>query len=133
MTTKATGSYAITGWDEKPYDEDAETPKLTKARFTNAFSGDIEGEGSAETLMVYPTDTSASFVGLQSVTGSLGGRKGSFVLQSHGTWEGGVAKAEWFVVPGSATGALAGLTGKGGYTARPDGNCDVTLDYDFGA
>ncbi|MFE7708681.1 DUF3224 domain-containing protein [Streptomyces sp. NPDC057486] len=131
LTAKAAGSYEITSWDEKPYAEGPDTPKLTKAHFTNAFSGDIEGEGAAETLMVYPTDSTANFVGLQTVTGTVGGRKGSFVLQATGSWLDGVARAEWFVVPGSATGGLVGLTGKGGYTSQPDGSCAVTLDYDF--
>jgi hypothetical protein len=51
------------------------------------------------------------------VVGTISGRSGTFVLQTSGTFSGGVTRAEWFVVPGSATGQLAGLSGTGGYTA----------------
>jgi hypothetical protein len=131
MTTHGTGTYQVTAWDEKPYEEHEGQTKLTRTSMTNTFTGVIQGEGSAEMLMAYPSETSASIVGLQKVTGSLGGRKGSFVLQTTGAWVNGVAKAEWFVVPGSGTEELAGLSGKGGYVSTTGGACDVTLDYDF--
>ena len=72
-----------------------------------------------------------SFVGLQKVNGAVAGRKGSFVLQAQGTFEGGTAKAEWFVVPGSGTGELAGLKGRGGYTSGSGGSAELTLDYEL--
>ena len=50
------------------------------------------------------SESSATYVGYERVTGTLGGRSGSFVLQGVGTWEGGVAKTTWTVVPGSGTG-----------------------------
>jgi Protein of unknown function (DUF3224) len=131
MTTQGTGTYQITGWDEKPYDEQAGEAKLTRANITNTFTGVIEGEGTAELLMAYPDEASATIVGFQKVTGSIEGRKGSFVLQTAGTWVGGVARAEWRVVPGSGVGELAGLTGAGGYVSTAGGACDVTLDYDL--
>jgi hypothetical protein len=40
-------------------------------------------------------------------------------------------RAEWFVVPGSATGQLVGLSGTGGYTAREGTTCDVELTVDL--
>jgi hypothetical protein len=40
-------------------------------------------------------------------------------------------KGDWFVVPGSGTGELAGLRGEGGFQAELGQHADVTLDYWF--
>jgi len=132
MATKGTGTYQVTGWDEQPYDEQDGVAKTTVASIDNTFTGVIEGSGHSRTIMVYPSEASANFVGLQRVTGSIGGRKGSFVLQASGDWVGGTARAQWSVVPDSGTGELEGLTGTGGYVSGENGACDYTLDYDFG-
>ncbi len=81
MTRRATAMFAIKGWDEKPYNEAAGLPKLTRASVTKTFKGDLEGESQLEYLMLYRADGTASFVGLERVLGRLGGRSGSFVLQ----------------------------------------------------
>jgi hypothetical protein len=100
---------------------------------TSVFRGDIEGEGVSQSLMTYPDDNSANFVGLQQVTGNVGGRSGSFVLQVNGSYADGVAQAAWSVVPGSGTGDLRGLRGEGGYVAKHAEypNVSITLDYNF--
>jgi hypothetical protein len=131
MSTQTKGQYKVTGWEENPYDALDGSTKLSKARITNTFEGDIEGDGTADYLMAYAGDAYANFVGLQRVAGSIAGRKGTFVLQTSGTFSDGVTRAEWFVVPGSATGQLTGLSGKGGYEALDSTTCDVTLDYDL--
>jgi hypothetical protein len=130
MTTHATGSFEGKGWEESAYDEGEGKPKLTHAGVTNAYKGDIEGEGVLEYLMVYLADGSVPFIGLERISGRLGGRTGSFVLQHSGTWENGTARATWAVVQGSGTGELSGLRGSGGYEAAHDAS-SLTLDYDF--
>jgi hypothetical protein len=129
MATQGKATFQVTGWEEKPYVDKKGSAKLTQAHVTNTFSGDIEGEGAAEYLMAYPSDDSATFVGLQRVDGSVKGRKGTFVLQASGTFAKGLAKAEWSVVPDSGTGELEGLTGKGGYESKSDGSADVKLNF----
>lgn len=96
-----------------------------------SFKGDIEGEGTLEYLMMYCIDGSASFVGLERIVGHLGGRAASFVLQHSGTFAGGVAKATYFVVPGSGTGELSGLRGEGSFASGHAQEYPMTLDYDF--
>jgi Protein of unknown function (DUF3224) len=81
--------------------------------------------------MMYRTDGTASFVGLEQVTGSIGGRSGSFALQHSGTFEGGMAKVILSVVPGSGTGDLSGMTGEGGFNVGHQPPFNMTLDYDF--
>jgi hypothetical protein len=131
MSTHAIATFQIKSWDEKPYNEIEGLPKLTRASVTKSCKGDIEGEGMLEYLMMYRADGSASFVGLERIVGRLGGRSGSFVLQHSGVFEGGVAKATYFVVPGSGTGDLHGLRGEGSFASGHAQEYPMTLDYDF--
>jgi hypothetical protein len=131
MTTHAASTFKIESWNERTYAEVDSGRKLTQASATQAFSGDIEGEGAVEWLMCYRPDETADFVGLQRVTGQVGDRSGSFVLQTAGVFDGKEAKGDWSVVPGSATEELDGLRGKGEFNAPLGGQPSVTLDYDF--
>src|SRR2546430_17529652 len=84
---------------------------LTRASVTKTYTGDIEGEGQVEYLMMYRSDGSATFVGLERVVGRIGGKIGTFVLQRTGIFESGLAQESYSVIPGSATGDLQGLLG----------------------
>jgi Protein of unknown function (DUF3224) len=131
-TMTATGTFKATSWEEGPFAELEEAPRLTHARIGSAYTGDIEGEGTAEALMYYGEAATASYVGFERVVGRLGERSGSFVLSSSGAWEEGAARTTWSVVPGSGTGELAGLRGEGGYVARRDeAEIIYRLDYGF--
>jgi Protein of unknown function (DUF3224) len=98
---------------------------------TKTFTGDIEGEGHVEYLMMYRSDGSAAFVGLERVVGQIAGKTGSFVLQRIGKFEGGQAKETYSVVPGSATGELQGLQGNGSYTVGHGMEHPFTLSYEL--
>jgi hypothetical protein len=113
MKMNANARFAIKSWDEQPYSEGQDQPRLTRAGVTKSYSGDIEGEGHVEYLMMYRSDGSAAFVGLERVVGRIGGKTGTFVLQRTGIFEDGQAKESYFVIPGSATGELQGLVGDG--------------------
>jgi hypothetical protein len=113
MKKSATARFAIKSWDEQPYGEGQDLPRLTRARVTKTFTGDIEGEGQVEYLMMYRGDGSATFLGLERFVGRLGGKAGTFVLQRTGVFESGQAKESYSVIPGSGTGELRGLRGDG--------------------
>lgn len=113
MKQSANARFAIQSWDEKPYSEGPDLPKLTRASVSKTFTGDVEGEGHVEYLMMYRDDGSAAFVGLERVVGQIGGKSGTFVLQRSGVFENGEAKESYSVVSGSATGDLRGLSGEG--------------------
>ena len=55
--------FAIKGWDEKPYSEGHDLPKMTRASVTKTYTGDIDATGHVEYLMMYRSDGSATFVG----------------------------------------------------------------------
>jgi Protein of unknown function (DUF3224) len=128
MTT-ANATFQVTGWDEKPYAEHGDSGKLTEARVTQQIEGDLEGSSDVRWLMAYSADDRADFVGIQTVTGSLAGKQGSFVLRSAGTFDGKVAEADVTVVEGSGTDQLAGLTGTGRFSSPMGDTATVTLDY----
>lgn len=130
-TVHATGTFKATSWDEKPYAELEGAPKLTHAHVTNSYHGDIEGEGTSDSLMFYGAEGAATYFGFERVVGRLGGRSGSFVLEGTGTWKDGVATTTWSVVPGSGTEQLRGLRGQGGFAAGSGLEVSYSLDYHF--
>jgi hypothetical protein len=127
----ANARFAIKGWDEKPYSEGQDLPKMTRAAVTKTFTGDIAGEGHVEYLMMYRSDGSATFIGFERIVGSLAGRAGSFVLQRTGVFENGMAKESYAVVSGSGTGELQGLRGEGATAVGHGMEHPFTLTYDL--
>jgi hypothetical protein len=132
-SAKARASAVITvhKYEPVPYDEPAEGPVLTRIHVEESFSGDISGDGAVEFLQAAQPDGSASFVGIERVAGTLAGREGTFLLQDAGTVTGNVVSGDWFVIPGSGTGGLAGLRGEGGFRANLGEGAQVHLDYWF--
>jgi hypothetical protein len=126
VSTQAKGTFKIDGWDEQPYAD-----KLSRAQVTATYSGDIEGQGETEWLMCYREDKTADFVGFQRITGRLGDRSGSFVIESTGAFDGKVASGPLAIVRGSGTGDLAGIVGTGEFSAPMGGEPSLSLDYDF--
>jgi hypothetical protein len=97
---------------------DANGLALVRDTLTERFSGGIEGEGRAEHLRYLRPDGSNTFVGIERITGTVAGRRGSISLTCHGTTTDGVVTGVWHVLPGSGTEELAGLRGRGVFTAR---------------
>ena len=127
----AIGKINVRTYEPSPYDQPDDGPALVRIHVEESFSGDIQGEGVATFLQTTMRDDEASFVGVERVTGSVGGRSGTFVLQDQGTVKDAVVSGDWFVVPGSGTGELAGLRGEGGFKAALGQGADITLDYWF--
>jgi hypothetical protein len=131
MKRIANARFAITNWDEKPYSEGQDMPRLTRATVTKTFTGDIEGESHVEYLMMYRGDGSARFVGLERIVGRIGGKSGTFVLERLGEFEGGEAKESYSVIPGSGTGELRALRGDGTSAVGHGTEHPFTLTYEL--
>ena len=131
MSTHAQAQFEVQSWDENTYEELDGEAKLTRASVGQAFTGDLEGDGSVEWLMCYREDKTADFVGLQRFVGRLGSRSGSFVMQTQGSFDGTEAKGSLDVVAGSGTEELSGITGTGAFAAPLGSTASVELDYDF--
>ena len=130
QATRAVATVVVTRSEAKPFDQDS-NPALLEIALTETFTGDIEAQSEVRALQARRDDRSASMVSLQRVRGTLGGRRGSFVLQGCETIEGGRIKATWFVVPGSGSDALCGLRGEGGFEGEFGKGSQATLDYWF--
>jgi hypothetical protein len=128
MTT-ANASFQVTGWDEQTFVELDGGGKLTQATVQQAISGDIEGSSDVRWLMAYTAEDRAEFVGVQTVTGALANKRGSFVLRSVGTFDGKQAVGDLTVVEGSGTGDLEGISGTGSFEAPMGDTATVSLDY----
>lgn len=129
--TRANATTAVLNYQPIAYDQPPEGPALSRIHLEESFSGDIDAYGVVEFLQSTFADASASFVGIERVNGTLGGRRGTFLLQTTGTVSGNVVSAEWFVVPGSGTGELSGLRGTGGFRANLGQGGSVHLDYGY--
>jgi len=130
MKDHANAIFEVKTWDEKAYEESDGT-KLTRARVTKAYRGDITGDATAESLMFYRPDGSATFTGYERVAATVGGRRGSFVLEARGTYRDGTATCDCTVVPGSGAGELVGLRGEGRYVATHADYPNVTFSLDY--
>lgn len=128
MTT-TTGRFDLTSWVEEAYD-DADGARLVKVRNTKTFEGGISGTSSTELLQAIAGDGGAAYVGMERVGGEVDGRKGTFVLRHSASMTadgGGDMRVD--VVPGSATGDLAGLTGELTITMTPEREHSYSFAY----
>jgi hypothetical protein len=108
----------------------AEGSTLGRMSIDKQYHGDLDATGKGE-MLTAGTDVkgSAGYIAMERVTGTLQGRKGSFVLQHSGTLTRGAPQQSITVVPDSGTGQLAGLAGKLTITIAPDGKHSYTFDY----
>ena len=76
------------------------------------FAGDFEGTSRGQMLgSRSAVEGSAGYVAMEKVTGKLGGRTGTFVLQHVGTMKRGTPEMNVSVVPDSGTGQLSRISG----------------------
>lgn len=120
----------VLNFEAKPFDQ-TPSPALMEIRISETLTGDIAGESTVRALQLKRDDHSASLVSMQRVSGELGGRKGTFVLQGSESVDNGNIRATWFVIPGSGTGDLSRLRGEGGFKGQFGKGSDGTLDYWF--
>ncbi|GLQ98379.1 DUF3224 domain-containing protein [Dyella mobilis] len=89
-----------------------EAAKLGRQTLDKRFSGDLEASSLGEMLSAGGNvQGSAGYVAIERVTGTLHGKRGSFVLQHVGTMDRGVPSLSIHVVPDSGTEELTGLKG----------------------
>ena len=116
MTGHASGTFDVklTPQAEDDKSQEMKSENLTMGRMTidKQYHGEIEGTGRGQMLTAgTPVKESAGYVAIELVSGSLQGRKGSFLLQHTGTMNRGVPQLSITVVPDSGTEELVGLSG----------------------
>lgn len=109
----ASGSFEVKLVPQKLDNKEAESANLGRMSIDKKFSGDLEATSHGEMLSAMTGVTgSAGYVAMERVSGTLQGRKGTFVLQHSGTMTRGAPEMSVTVVPDSGTGDLVGLAGR---------------------
>jgi uncharacterized protein DUF3224 len=116
-------------YDEEPYGE-AEGTELSRVHISRTFSGDLEGESTAE-IMIAKSEGGGGYVGHDRITGTLGGKTGGFVIQHGGIMGPEGISNTGTIVPGTGSGELEGITGEGTLLADEEGNHTLTLLYEL--
>ncbi|WDS34659.1 DUF3224 domain-containing protein [Pseudoxanthomonas sp.] len=85
---------------------------LARMSLDKTFSGALVGTGTGEMLAARSSvATSASYVAIERVAGTLDGKAGTFVLVHRGVMSGDTQALEVQISPDSGTGALKGIAG----------------------
>jgi Protein of unknown function (DUF3224) len=108
-------------------DGDAPDPTLGRMSIDKQFHGDLEGTSKGQMLTGGTSvKGSAVYVAIEKVSGTLHGRRGSFILHHTGIMTRGAPELAITVAPDSGTDELAGLSGR--FDIKVDGG---KHSYDF--
>ncbi|MFD2078546.1 Protein of unknown function [Actinopolymorpha cephalotaxi] len=135
MGHRATGSFEITRWDATTEEEDGGVT-IASVLVGKEFRGGLTGTSTARLLTVAGrVPTSAAYVAIERMTGTLDGRTGTFVVQHAATMEtddaGPYSTMTVTVVPDTGTGELTGIRGEVTITVHEDGGHTYAIEYDF--
>lgn len=101
------------------------------ATMEKRYEGEVDGRSA--TLFTSAFDQAqgiGTYVAMESFEGTVGGTRGAFNFAHAATTGGSDRTGEYFtIVPGSGTGALAGIRGTGGMAIDPDGTHRIWFDY----
>jgi hypothetical protein len=127
MATHANGTFEV---KLEPQTSDrAEGSGLGRMLISKQFHGDLEATSKGQMLSASTTvATSAGYVAIERVTGTLHGRSGSFVLQHSGIITSTSRQLTVAVLPDSGSGQLTGLAGQMSIVIA-DGKHGYDLEY----
>jgi hypothetical protein len=107
----ATGTFDVR-LAQQPADDPAAGP-FGRLWLDKHFHGALEGQSVGQMLGAgTAVEGSAAYVALELFTGTLAGRRGTFILQHNGSMRRGTPSMNVTIVPDSGTDQLAGLVGR---------------------
>ena len=111
MTQRATGSFEVKLTPQPVHD--GADGILGRQSIAKEFRGALAGTSRGEMLAFWSNETnSGAYVAIERVTGTLGGRTGSFLLVHKGVMDaGGGPPLDITVAPNSGDGELKGIAG----------------------
>ena len=111
MATRASGTFDVK-LNPQPADAYADAATLGRLSIDKQFHGDLEATSTGQMLTgLTSVKGSAGYVAIERVSGTLAGRRGTFILQHSGTMTRGAPQLLVTVVPDSGTDELVGLSG----------------------
>jgi Protein of unknown function (DUF3224) len=103
---------------------------LTRMLLDKQYHGDLEGVGKGQMLTNgINASKSGVYVAMETFTGTLKGKSGTFVLHHNGIMRQGTPDLTINVVPDSGTGQLAGISGKMTIIIAKDGKHSYDFEY----
>jgi hypothetical protein len=113
MTQHIAKGTFIVALQPMPFENADAESKLGRMSIDKQISGDLTATTQGQMLSAM-TDVkgSAGYVALEQVTGTLAGKRGTFVLQHVGVMNRGAASLRVNVVPDSGMGELSGIEGE---------------------
>ena len=111
MTEVAKGSFEVS-IKKLPFEDAGQDAMLGRMSIDKTVFGDLVATTQGQMLTATTaTSGSAGYVAMEQVTGTLKGRRGSFILQHSATMNRGDPTMRISVVPDSGTDELSGLEG----------------------
>ena len=130
LTPHATGTFTATLTPQSTVDS---AENLGRMSIAKQFYGDWEATSRGEMLTALTrVRGSAGYVAVEQVSGTLQGRRGTFVLQHSGIMTRGTQQLTVTVVPDSGTDQLVGLAGTMMITIA-EGRHSYTFEYTIGS
>jgi hypothetical protein len=121
----ATGPFdvKITPQDDKLNDG------VTRMLLDKQYHGDLDGSSKGQMLAAGSAKSSGVYVAIETFTGTLSGKTGSFALHHTGVMTKNSPSLSINVVPDSGTGELTGIAGKMNIIIAPDGKHSYDFEY----
>jgi hypothetical protein len=127
----ATGTFEVNLQPLESYAKGSEGVALGRMSIDKTFQGDLAAKSLGEMLTgMTAVEGAAGYVAIEQVSGTLQGKRGTFILQHFGIMNANESRLVLEVVPYSGTGELVNLVGKMSIQIE-DSQHFYTFDYSF--
>lgn len=128
---KISGEFEVKLEPMETFAQGVDGVNLGRMSIDKEFKGELSANSKGEMFSaVTAVKGSAGYVAIEQVVGTLGGKKGSFVLQHYGIMANGSDSLILEVVPNSGSDELQGLAGKMNIRIE-EGQHYYDFEYDF--
>ncbi|CCN50282.1 conserved hypothetical protein [Vibrio nigripulchritudo MADA3029] len=128
---KISGEFEVKLEPMETFAQGVDGVNLGRMSIDKEFKGELSAHSKGEMLSaVTAVKGSAGYVAIEQVVGTLGGKKGSFLLQHYGIMANGSDSLILEVVPNSGSDELQGLAGKMNIRIE-EGQHYYDFEYDF--
>jgi hypothetical protein len=125
VSNHASGTFDVKGTPQ----DDKLNDGVSRMLLDKQYHGDLDGTSKGQMLAVGSAKSSGVYVALETFTGTLHGKTGSFSLYHTGVMTRGSPTLNIHVVPDSGTGQLAGIAGKMNIIVSADGKHSYEFEY----
>src|SRR5580704_15753329 len=125
-TMRATGPFEVKMLPQ----DDKLGDGITRMLLDKHYHGDLDGASKGQMLTTgISANKSGAYLAMETFTGTLQGKTGTFALHHTGIMRGGAPDLTINVVPDSGTGQLAGISGKMNIIITTDGKHSYDFEY----